>query len=196
MFIQAVLFRSPVFRRLKGITFQVHKNPIFAFSKHFLCLLKHGALEGITRVSEEQTFTWWDGWMWFGTHTGHRERSSYVVWPAAGSPVGCYGCWISGAVYCLLLHSLEVERPLVCTSTAIFSFACLSNSTNTGFSLHWVNCVDWPWLSTLHFSMDLFLCSLNYFNCLAQRLRSDISFSASCRSLNELILNSVSCIQF
>lgn len=57
MFIHAVLFHSPVFRRLKGITFDVHKNPIFASSKHFLCLLKHGALQGITRVSEEQTFS-------------------------------------------------------------------------------------------------------------------------------------------
>jgi len=52
------LICSPVFRRLKRITFEVHKNPVFAFFRALLVpTLKPGVLQAITGVSEEQTFS-------------------------------------------------------------------------------------------------------------------------------------------
>lgn len=55
-FIHAVLIHSLVFRRLKRITFEVHKNSILAFSQALLVpTLKPGVPQAITRVSEEWT---------------------------------------------------------------------------------------------------------------------------------------------
>lgn len=57
-FIHAVLICSQFFRRLNRITFEVHKNPIFAFFQALLVpTLKPGVLQAITRVSEERTFS-------------------------------------------------------------------------------------------------------------------------------------------
>ena len=57
-FICAVLIHSPVFRRLKRITFEVHKNPVFAFFQTFLVpTSKPVVLPAIARVSEERTFS-------------------------------------------------------------------------------------------------------------------------------------------
>lgn len=95
----------------------------------------------------------------------------------------------SGPVSSLLLCSTEVERLLVCTSFAVFPLACISNSTNTRFILHRMNCPDWPFLSPLRFCLDLLLCSLHCFICLAQVLHSEVLLMLSC--LNEWILNAV-----
>lgn len=57
-FICAALIRSLVFRRLNRITFEVHKNLIFAFFQALLVpTLKPGVLQAITRVSEDRTFS-------------------------------------------------------------------------------------------------------------------------------------------
>lgn len=152
-FIHAVFTCTPFFRRLEGATFGVHKNPILAFFQALLVpTWKLGVLQKCLR-----------------NRLFHMMREVDVVWyymlqrkklicdlTSSEDQGGCHRCWILGAVYCLLPHSLEVERPLLCTSSVVLFLACLSNLTNTRFSLHWRNGADWPWLGALHFSMHLF----------------------------------------